>query len=539
MNNCMIFLYICQELTINIFMNKSLKIVIVGGGSAGWLTAGWLSVFHKDCEIEVIESPTIPTIGVGESVTPHVDLFLSELGIDRHHWMKTTNSVYKLANKFTNWVTNSGETEYFSFNYTLLGESLYQDVSKFCFKDQLSDRTFLRTTDVLYSLIKNKKLDKFDKYFNPQYSYMENNTCHIKGDINCLNQLGSFSQHINAEQLGTYIKDYIAVPNGVKSTIATINKVTKASSKISHLVTDNGDLIDGDLFIDCSGFKRVLMNAFPLELHRYKDNPINSSVVAQTDYADPKQELVNYTQSIARDNGWQFKIGLYNRMGNGYCFSDAHETQAFEKFESFVSNIKNEPRLISWTPERLVSPGIENAAAIGLSAGFVEPLEANALYTIITGIKLVGSVIDNYKETNNFDWSNYNTVLTHTLDDIADFLIVHYTLSQRQDTDFWNDMRAIGKENHHEQLIKDKYNDIRNTMMYATTNYTMFPDYMWLQLASHYGIDLDINVRDDILELGLLEFKHTYKKHQLISKSNLNNYEWLERVIFGSSGSKY
>ena len=83
-------------------MSKSTKIVIVGGGSAGWLTAGYLSKFHKDCEIELVESNTVPTIGVGESVTPHVDFFLTELGIDRHHWMKHTNSVYKLANKFTN-----------------------------------------------------------------------------------------------------------------------------------------------------------------------------------------------------------------------------------------------------------------------------------------------------------------------------------------------------------------------------------------------------------------------------------------------------
>lgn len=521
-------------------MNKSLKIVIVGGGSAGWLTAGWLSVFQKDCEIEVIESDTISTIGVGESVTPHVDLFLSDMGIDRHHWMRTTNSVYKLANKFTNWVSNSGETEYFSFNYTLPADSLYQDITKYFNKTQLSESIDLRNTDILYSLIKNNKLEKFDKYFNPQYCYMENNTCHIKDQINCLNQLGSISQHINAEQLGTYIKDHIAIPNGVKSTIATIKKVIRVPGNIqlvNHLVTEKDELIAGDLFIDCSGFKRVLMNSYPLEVHKYKDHPINSSIVAQTEYQDPTNELVNYTQSIARENGWQFKIGLYNRMGNGYCFSDAHETQADKKFSSFVTNLKNEPRLIKWTPERLVAPGKENVAAIGLSSGFVEPLEANALYTIITGIKLLDTTINKYKITSRFDWSDYNKKLTHTIDDIADFLIVHYTLSQRQDTEFWKDMREIGKTDNHEQLIKDKYYDIRNTMGYASHNHTMFPDYMWIQLATHYNIDMDIQVDNELLELGLLEFKHNYKKHSLISKSTLNNYEWINKVIFGSSGS--
>jgi len=158
-------------------MNKRTKIVIVGGGSAGWLTAGYLSKFHNDCDIELIESAKVPTIGVGESVTPHVDFFLNEIGVDRHHWMKHTNSVYKLANKFTNWVTNTGETEYFSFNYTLPADSFYNDVSKFYEKSQLSDTTSQRTTDVIYKLIKDKKLHKFDKYFNPQYTWRK--TSHI------------------------------------------------------------------------------------------------------------------------------------------------------------------------------------------------------------------------------------------------------------------------------------------------------------------------------------------------------------------------
>lgn len=513
-------------------MTKPLKIVIVGGGSAGWLTAGYLSKFHTDCEIELIESENIPTIGVGESVTPHVDLFLTELGIDRHHWMKHTNSVYKLANKFTNWVTNTGETEYFSFNYTLPAESLYSDISKFFEKNQLSDSLKQRTTDVVYQLIRNRKLDKFDKYFNPQFAYMESNTAHYKGTINCLNQLGSISQHINAEEVGNYVKEFVAIPNSVKHTVATITKVAKPGSTITHLVTSKGDLIEGDIFIDCTGFRRLLLNEFPMKLHRYKDNPINKSIVAQSNYVNPKKEMVNYTQSIARTNGWQFKIGLFNRMGNGYCFSDAHEQMPFEKFNSYVDNLRQEPREISWTPERLIMPGVGNVVAIGLSSGFVEPLEANALYTIITGVKLLSNTIKEYKKTNILDWSNYNKQLTDTIDDIADFLLVHYTLSKRTDTDFWNDMRTIGEQNNHAELVKEKYYSLKNTMLYARTNHSMFPDYMWIQLASHFGINMEVSVDSDYLDIGLLELEHSYKKHKLISSKNQNNYEWHREFIF-------
>ena len=514
-------------------MSKSTKIVIVGGGSAGWLTAGYLSKFHRDCEIEVIESDKIPIIGVGESVTPHVDFFLTELGIDRHHWMRHTNSVYKLANKFTNWVTNTGESEYFSFNYTLPANSFYNDVSKFYDKTQLSDRTDQRTTDVVYKLIKDNKLDRFDRYFNPQFSYMERNTSHYKDNINCLNQLGAVSQHINAEEVGNYIKQYVALPNGVKHTQGTVQRVIKPDNNITQLMLDNGKSVQGDIFVDCTGFRRLLINEYPTKLHRYKDNPIDKSIVAQSDYINPQTEMVNYTQSIARTNGWQFKIGLFNRMGNGYCFSDAHEQDAVRKFNSFVDNQKTDPREISWIPERLNLPGVGNTVAIGLSSGFVEPLEANALFTIITGVQLLSQTVNNYQKNKVLDWSTYNERLTETIDDIADFLLVHYTLSQRTDTDFWNDMRGIGQRNKHIDLVKEKYYNIKNTMIYARTNYSMFPDYMWIQLASHFKINIDVTVDQDLLDVGRLELEHSYKKHKLISTKNKNNYDWHQSVIFG------
>lgn len=496
------------------------------------MTAGYLSMFRAGCEIIVIESGDIPTIGVGESVTPHVDLFFQEMGIDRHHWMKHTSSVYKLANKFTNWVTNTGETEYFSFNYTLPANSFYKDISRLYDPSQLSDSLGPRTTDVLYKLIKEKKLDKFDKYFNPQYSYMERNRSHARGDINCLNQLASVSQHINAEEVGNYMKKYVALPNHVKHIQATVTNVVKKSGIIAHLVTDKGELIEADVFVDCTGFRRLLVKEFSNNYTFYKNNPIDKSIVAQSNYVDPQKELVNYTQSIARSNGWQFKIGLYNRMGNGYCFSSAHEQDALTKFNSFVDNQKTEPREISWTPGRLTSPGISNVCAIGLSSGFVEPLEANALYTITTGIKLLADVIKEYKKTKILNWTKYNQQLTETIDNIADFLLVHYTLSKRQDTDFWNDMRALGDKLKHKELVENKYKSVKNTMLYARNNYTLFPDYMWIQLASHFDIDIDVQADKEMCDIGLIEFTASYEKHNLISKSNQNNYDWHKNYVF-------
>jgi len=97
-------------------------------------------------------------------------------------------------------------------------------------------------------------------------------------------------------------------------------------------------------------------------------------------------------------------------------------------------------------------------------------------------------------------------------------------------------MRSIGERNNHADLIRQKYYDIKNTMLYARSNFTMFPDYMWIQLASHFQVDIDVTIDENILDLGLLELEHSYKKHQLISSKNMNNYDWHQSVIFGSDG---
>lgn len=518
-------------------MDNKIKIVIVGGGTAGWMAAGYFSKYYGGEDITVIESPIIPKIGVGESVTPHVNNFFDEIGVDRHHWMKHTSAVYKFANKFVNWKKGLGETEYFSFTYTTPARNFYKDITQAKTQNDFSNDTQNeRTTDYLIEMIKQNQADRFDRYFNPQFHYMEKNVSPFVGKDCLLNAPFSYSQHINAELAGNYIKDHVALPRGVKHIVATVEEVNNSGDTINSLILDNGEEITGDLFLDCTGFHRALIKNLNWPVKEYTDHRIDSAWVCQTEYTDQENEMVNYTQSIAEPHGWRFKIGLYHRMGNGYCFSSKHisDDDALEHFIKQIGPQRTKPRLIKWKPTRLEKFGGGNIASVGLSCGFVEPLEANSLYVIITSIRRLFSVTEEFKKSGKLDFQTFNDKMGYTIDDIADFILVHYTLSSREDTNFWKDMRLLGQQKNHKSLVWEKYKNEKNSMYGAITGYTLFPDYMWAQLAVSWNILEDHRKNLDSLtaKLAIEHYNFFERKHDLISDNLEKNYHWHRQNIF-------
>jgi len=167
------------------------------------------------------------------------------------------------------------------------------------------------------------------------------------------------------------------------------------------------------------------------------------------------------------------------------------------------------PKIIRWKPSRLETFAEGNVAAVGLSCGFIEPLEANALYIIVNSIRRLSKVL--MKGQLNF--TSYNKEMSYTIDDIADFILVHYTMSNRTDTKFWQDMKQ-----NHTQLINDKINNPLNTMKNSIGGYSMFPDYMWLQLAVSWGIDVKLKTVDEIfLDLSKKYYEYNENKHRTVA----------------------
>lgn len=517
---------------------KQYKIVIVGGGTAGWFAAAWLSKFRKGT-VTLIETPNIPKIGVGESVTPHVQRFFDLLEVDTKDWMKSTSAIYKYANKFVDWIDR--DTEYFGFSYTSNTKEFTD--AKFDLMRMLEKET-TRTTDVFLKLYQQQQLEKFDKYFNDTYNYMENNTMpFVDGEYQC-NPFYSWSQHINADLASEYVKERIAIPNGVTHIQSNVKDLLKTGNIVNSVILDDGTQIDADIVIDCTGFRGAIVNQLNFEKIEYPNNLVDSAWVCQLDYADHEAEMVNYTQSIAQDCGWLFKIGLYHRMGSGYCFSSKHisNEDALKAYQGMVGNLRSTPRLLTWKPGRLKEPAQGNVVSVGLSAGFVEPLEANALFIITSSIFHLDKVLEQYEQTDKLDFTDFNKDVAYLIDDIADFIRVHYSLSTRQDTQFWKDITSNLPLDQELQLVRDKYYNEAGSILHSAQYKTMFPNYMWLQLALAWGLDVSdwpVEADETLLQNGLTFFRQKYLNHNTKSAGCLNTYKWLRENIYGVESAQW
>jgi len=468
-----------------------LKITVVGAGTAGVMAAAYLKK-KLNVDVVLLYSKDVPAIGVGESVTPYVTRFLNDLDLDEKEWMQKTNSIYKYGNCFEGW-TEDNLKHFFAFTYNqpvekvLANKSLtWNDIKDVSAND-------VRSSDIWTDLYCKNNTSYFSEDFNSLHYFME----HLKAPFVNNEYIGapySYAYHIDAEALGAYLKDTVCKKLGVKEIVGTINK-TNINNGIESVELESGEILTSDIWIDASGFHRVLISQLTDDF-KYYDTPGNASWVAPLEYTNDKQ-MKNYTQSIWNEYGWIFKIGLSTRQGCGLVFDTRHTDIETAKQE-FLKQIENrnikEPRLITWEPKRYNMPAVENTFAIGMSAGFVEPMEANALYVTIATIKGVERAL------NNNDIEGYNQRVGFTIDDIADFIDVHYTLCNKGTSEFWNTLRQRGIEQNHIDMLLEKYNSKYHNIGHAVEYWTMFPDYMWLELAAGWTKNIEKFKKDVPIE---------------------------------------
>lgn len=538
-------------------------VTIIGGGSAGWMTAAYLKKI-LDLDITLIESPKISTIGVGESITIHLTAFLNQLEIDEYDMMLKTGSLYKFGNNFIDWKDGKGESEIFHFKWNLANND-FQDFYK-NFKSKQPSDDFqrlkeiqklnlemymnnspddLRLSDLWFELFLQNKFDHNYSYSWSAYDYFtRNNKLPFQGKEKVFDKKGlQHAYHINAEKFGEYLKEKIALPNGVnyrQAHVAGVRLNQHDNNFIDSIILEDGSEIRSDLFIDCSGFTRVLVNQLPNKKWKHYENmPADTAYVCQVDYEEPETEMVNYTKSIAMNQGWCFDISLYHRRGTGYIFSGdlCDEDQILNEYRSkILSNPRSEPRKISWEKKRLINPASGNCVAIGMSNGFVEPMEANLFGIICNGIWCLKHILENARDYQDIDWKLYNSTMANTYDDVAEFILVHYTLSSRQDSIFWKEMVNQGKTHDHIDLCISKYLDPRNTMRGSVYGQSIFPDFMWLQLAVSWGLDISRWPRKniDVSDLSNAEqyFNEIALTTEKISETFPNNYQFLKSNVF-------
>ena len=404
------------------------KILIVGGGTAGWMTALHMQDAWGDrgVDIGLIESPLIGTVGVGEGTTPRLREFYERLNIPESEWMPPCNATYKCGISFPEWSTVEGYESYFHPFFSNDDKQYVQYFWDNCrmrrdgYDIPAHPDDFFLTTALARQ--QRSPIPKHKPATDSAYGY-----------------------HFDATLMGEFLKGK-ATQRGVTLIQDTITDVKiNEGGDISHVETEDHGKIKADLFVDCSGFKGMLIRqAMGEELKSTKAYMFNDSAIAIPTPIKNHGEIMSETISIAMKYGWVWHIPLSNRMGNGYVYSSDYiskeevETEFREYLGKDAEGI--EALHLHWSPGRLENHWKNNCVAIGLSQGFLEPLEAlmiNVIQASIEGFTAFferGEFTDRYRE-------DFNSQMNQFIDVIRDYLQMHYKLNSRDDTAYWRDNR--------------------------------------------------------------------------------------------------
>lgn len=452
------------------------SIIIVGGGSAGWMTAAFLSRVlnqgNRKVDITLIEAESIPTIGVGEATIPIIRGYFASLGIPESVWMKECHATFKNAIKFVGW--NDGRQD---------------DVYWHTFGSASPD-IGAKISPVHHWLYCREFLDlpfTFAEAMDPgtQVCYANKApkpTIQDKGNSN----VGvNYAYHLNAGELAEFLKK-ISLRNGVNHHIGKVDKVhrrEKGGIKSLKIEGLEGD-IQADLYLDCSGSHGLLLEkGVGVEFQSYsKWLPCDRALAYHLNYEEEDRYNSNngginsFTTATAMSNGWNWNTPLVERSGNGYVFSSNHisNDEAETEIKAMSSDAEIQ-RIIHYRSGSLKNHWVDNCLAIGMSSGFIEPMESTGLALIQIALR---ELIYNFPDTGYDDFlqNTFNQRMKSYYDDIRDFIILHYILSKREDSEFWRYFKTdIGlPDSLQENLEKWKYRwdfDLGEHKVFGMYNY--------------------------------------------------------------------
>ncbi|MEM9173196.1 MAG: tryptophan halogenase family protein [Pseudomonadota bacterium] len=407
------------------------SIVIVGGGSAGWMTAAALAARVQGIRIQLIESSDIPIIGVGEStIVPMVD-YMRGLGLEEADWMPHVNATYKSAIRFNNFYERGH-----GFFYTF--EPMRE----------VEGRPINRYWHNLY-LSQPNDVDRMSFY---DYCFVTPDVLNSGGTIRSFMEAGP-SYHVDAGLLGDFLARY-SIERGVERIIDTIIGVERDEhGGIARLQRQSGEPLEADLFIDCSGFRSLLLGQTLEEpFDEYYDYLFNNKACAlRFPYTDARKQMVSYTNCTALSSGWVWEVPLFSRMGSGYVYCDRYKSadEAEAELRQFLGEdrVKDaEARHIDIRVGKHRNVWKHNCVAIGLAGGFLEPLESTGLFAVQLQAETLGNMLAGGRNDYNVgDMTMYNHIVTEFYESVRDFLCAHYMLTAREDTPYWRDVKYAMK----------------------------------------------------------------------------------------------
>jgi tryptophan halogenase len=438
------------------------RIVIAGGGTAGWMAAAALSkLIGRKLDISLVESDQIPTIGVGEATIPTILTINRLLQIPEPDFLKAVQGTFKLGIEFENW-KHLGHRYIHSFGDTGRG-SWAAGFHHFWLKG-MRDGISKPYGDYCAEL-KAAEQSKFAVLSKHKLNY---------------------AYHLDAGLYAGYLRG-IAEQHGVRRVEGKITDVrcNPSNGYIDSLQLESGQVIEGDLFIDCTGFRGFLIEGalktgFEDWTHWL---PCDSAQAVQTESVS---EPIPYTRSIARDSGWQWRIPLQHRVGNGlvYCSKYLSDDEAAD---TLLNNIEGErltePRVIKYRTGQRNQYWNKNCIALGLASGFIEPLESTSIHFIQNGIMWLLLMFPHQGITPSLV-SQYNATLRREAEHIRDFIIMHYHVTERDDTEFWNYCRNMSIPD----SLRHRMDLFRESGRVFKPQDDVFAENSWVQVMMGQGI---------------------------------------------------
>jgi tryptophan 7-halogenase len=406
------------------------SVVIVGGGTAGWLTAGIIAARHQarmpsGFSVTLIESPTIKIIGVGEGTWPTLRSSLKNMGVSETELFRHSDAAFKQGAKFARWTTGADDDAYYhplmlpqGFTQLNLAPHWMRDDAGRSFCDAVCPQGALCDDGLAPKMIT-----------TPEYQAVAN-----------------YAYHIDAAKFAPFLQRHCVEKLGVRHVLADVQRVNQAENgDISSVVTEQAGEIAGDLFVDCTGFSSLLLGK-TLGVG-FKDCShvlyCDTALAVQLPYDSPDAPMASHTISTAQSAGWIWDIGLPTRRGVGYVYSSRHSSDEAAR-ETLMRYIG--PQHGDLTPRKIpIRSGHReicwknNCVAVGLAAGFLEPLESSAIVLVELSAKLISEQLPACREVMDIVAARFNEVTLYRWGRIIDFLKMHYVLTQRTDSAFWRD----------------------------------------------------------------------------------------------------
>ena len=408
------------------------NILIVGGGSAGVMSAYTIKKLFPKKNVTLIESKNIPTVGVGESTLGHINQWLALVDIKDEDFMKECNASYKMSIRFENFYSKKDGGFHYPFGQPFTKDN-QAALNDWYFKKILYPKTPVSNyADIHYPMMalvnQNKILtDKQNETIGlVDYSFKK-----------------SVAYHFDATLFANWLKKKF-IEIGGKTKIGSIVKIHQNKDGIEKVVTDKNETLKANLFIDCTGWKSLLLgDALKEPFKSYEDIlPNNSAWATKLPYTNKRKQLVPYTNCEAIENGWVWTIPLWSRIGTGYVYSDKYisDEDALKQFKKHLGKNDLDFKKLKMKVGIHNRIFVKNVCAIGMSGGFIEPLESNGLLTVheflIRLVKILNRAV-----ISNFVKQQFNVSCKRFFREFAEFVAAHYALTTRNDTKYWQDIQ--------------------------------------------------------------------------------------------------